>query len=390
MDLLKSSTYFLSAAVCLMVAISFMVLLMTKKRATASHLVVRDFAVSALLSGFYVTIFLLFERLELPVWVIDDYVTPVAYLLQVFLGIDAIVAVVRFGRFVSNWRLILAILLFTIMYFGSLVVWCMSADDGVVLSGQNEATKYYGIASSIAYSYLVVALVAFVDKIFFGIKRVSGRLAKGSRRKELLFYRMVYLFLVYFALALLDVVVSNKTFEQFFVVSKMIVFVIGLLMLVVLVRTYNSNESPDEALPELSESEEPDDDGAGQAESGDDAFSETVVLSRIKNWESLPEKPFVKDGLLISDVASSLGVSVQQLSMVLNQSMKMNFNAWINALRVEEAKRIMRDDDMMSLSQISYMVGYSDVSVFSRNFKKVAGETPTAFRRKLPVRKRTD
>ena len=390
MDLLKSSTYFLSAAVCLMVAISFMVLLMTKKRATASHLVVRDFAVSALLSGFYITVFLLFERLDLPVWVIDDYVTPVAYLLQVFLGIDAIVAVARFGRFVSNWRLILAILLFTIMYFGSFVVWYMSADDGVVLSGQSEAVKYYGIASSIAYSYLVVALVAFVDKIFFGIKRISGRLAKGSRKKELLFYRMVYLFLVYFALALLDVVVTNKTFEQFFVVSKMIVFVIGLLMLVVLVRMYNSNESPDngDMLPELSESEESDDEGTGPAESGDDVFSETVVLSRIKNWESLPEKPFVKDGLLISDVASSIGVSVQQLSMVLNQSMKMNFNAWINTLRVEEAKRIMRDDDMVSLSQISYMVGYSDVSVFSRNFKKVAGETPTAFRRKLPVHKK--
>lgn len=111
-----------------------------------------------------------------------------------------------------------------------------------------------------------------------------------------------------------------------------------------------------------------------------DGLEEKSILMHIRQWEQSNGRPFCKDGLTVSDVADQLHISSYDLSFVLNHSMRMNFNAWINSLKVEEAKALLKDDVEKTVSEIGFLVGYSEVSVFSRNFKKVVGMSPLAFR----------
>jgi transcriptional regulator GlxA family with amidase domain len=55
---------------------------------------------------------------------------------------------------------------------------------------------------------------------------------------------------------------------------------------------------------------------------------------------------------------------------------------YVQALRVEEAKQMLETDDMV-LDDIAGAVGYDDSASFRRLFKRRAGLTPAAYRRKF-------
>lgn len=52
---------------------------------------------------------------------------------------------------------------------------------------------------------------------------------------------------------------------------------------------------------------------------------------------------------------------------------------YVHALRISRAKLLMRDT-RMSISEIARRVGFNDLAYFSQLFRKMAGQTPTAFR----------
>ena len=54
----------------------------------------------------------------------------------------------------------------------------------------------------------------------------------------------------------------------------------------------------------------------------------------------------------------------------------MNFNAFINRLRVQEAQRLMSEQPELSLREIAEQVGYTEQSNFTRYFKQWSGRTP--------------
>jgi AraC-like DNA-binding protein len=53
--------------------------------------------------------------------------------------------------------------------------------------------------------------------------------------------------------------------------------------------------------------------------------------------------------------------------------------------RVEEAKRLMREDPeaKITVEEIADKVGYNSKSSFNTAFKKLSGQTPSQFRQKL-------
>jgi transcriptional regulator GlxA family with amidase domain len=53
---------------------------------------------------------------------------------------------------------------------------------------------------------------------------------------------------------------------------------------------------------------------------------------------------------------------------------------YVQNLRIEEAKRLLEEGDL-PIEEISAMVGYSDTSFFRRLFKRLAGLTPSQYRR---------
>ncbi len=112
-------------------------------------------------------------------------------------------------------------------------------------------------------------------------------------------------------------------------------------------------------------------------------FSEHNITKAILLWEKRPEKPYLKEGIAVADVANQLGIAEVQLSFVLNHSLHQNFSSWINRLRIEEAKWLLRQNPQMTIVDVAYASGFSDANTFSRNFKKQTGISPSAYKTAL-------
>ena len=88
----------------------------------------------------------------------------------------------------------------------------------------------------------------------------------------------------------------------------------------------------------------------------------------------------LKQGVTIDDICQHLKVSRNTLSAAINTSEGENFNSWINQLRIEEAKVIMKKHPEYSLSKVAEMVGFSEISNFSRQFKLITNYSPSVWR----------
>lgn len=107
------------------------------------------------------------------------------------------------------------------------------------------------------------------------------------------------------------------------------------------------------------------------------------------NWDQLKkqileDKYYLRDGVNIEEMAHFLKIGRTTLSTFINNDERMNFNTWINTLRVEEAKRLMLENPNYNLAQIAEMIGYSESSNFSRQFKLITAETPSVWRQTRP------
>ena len=123
------------------------------------------------------------------------------------------------------------------------------------------------------------------------------------------------------------------------------------------------------------------------------------------NEEELPKKPIddfsinseeaesidkrIKQGQLYMDpditldsLADTLEIMPRDLSMIINRHFGANFYTFINSYRIEEAKKMLKDQAMknITITEIYLAVGFNSKSVFYTFFKKLEGVTPTKYR----------
>ncbi|HEY8880929.1 MAG TPA: AraC family transcriptional regulator [Roseateles sp.] len=94
---------------------------------------------------------------------------------------------------------------------------------------------------------------------------------------------------------------------------------------------------------------------------------------------------YAQEGLSLAGLAEQLGAPEYRLRRVINQGLgHRNFNAYVNGLRLAEAKRRLADPAERSLPVLSIAldVGFGSIGPFNRAFKADTGTTPTEFRRK--------
>ncbi|WP_431126374.1 helix-turn-helix domain-containing protein [Flagellimonas flava] len=94
------------------------------------------------------------------------------------------------------------------------------------------------------------------------------------------------------------------------------------------------------------------------------------------------DKSFKNSNLNRETIANSTGLSINQVSEIINTSFKKNFNDWINDLRIEEAKHYLKESEL-SIKEIYYEVGFNSKSAFNSAFKKRLGTTPSSYRSTL-------
>lgn len=92
---------------------------------------------------------------------------------------------------------------------------------------------------------------------------------------------------------------------------------------------------------------------------------------------------FTSRDMSLSVYAMHLNIPEHHLSIVLNQVYKLSFNDFINNIRIEEAVKLLANEDFnhYSIDGISKMLGYGSRTTFIYAFKKNIGINPSEFRK---------
>lgn len=93
-------------------------------------------------------------------------------------------------------------------------------------------------------------------------------------------------------------------------------------------------------------------------------------------------KYYRETGITIEDLAFKLQIGRTTLSNFINREEGVNFNSWINRMRIEDAKHLFIENPDYSIVVVSEMVGYTEQANFSRQFKLITGESPLVWRKK--------
>jgi AraC-like DNA-binding protein len=95
------------------------------------------------------------------------------------------------------------------------------------------------------------------------------------------------------------------------------------------------------------------------------------------------EQLYKENDLKLETLAEKLNSNRHFVSQVINQYYKTNFFDFINANRIDEAKRLLvSDNHEMNIIEIAYAVGYNNKVTFNTVFKRFTGVTPSEYRKK--------
>jgi AraC-like DNA-binding protein len=86
-----------------------------------------------------------------------------------------------------------------------------------------------------------------------------------------------------------------------------------------------------------------------------------------------------KGNATVSNVATALGMSVRSLARRLNEE-GTSYTEVLDGLRRELAMRYV-DDKTLGVSQIAWLLGYSEVSSFNHAFRRWTSKSPKAARK---------
>ena len=100
------------------------------------------------------------------------------------------------------------------------------------------------------------------------------------------------------------------------------------------------------------------------------------------------EKLYMDDGLTLAKLAEELDIKPHQLSEFLNKYMGMNFNRFINHLRIEKAVKLLLESPGANILDIAFECGFKSKAAFNAAFSSLKGMPPSKYieekRRSMP------
>lgn len=113
---------------------------------------------------------------------------------------------------------------------------------------------------------------------------------------------------------------------------------------------------------------------AAKEESSEHTAGSFIVKTALKYMEENYQQK-----ITLADVAEKTYVSQWHLSKLLNGHTGKSFSELLNHIRIEEAKKLLRDPSLR-IGDISEEVGFMDVAHFSKVFKKLEGISANEYR----------
>jgi len=89
------------------------------------------------------------------------------------------------------------------------------------------------------------------------------------------------------------------------------------------------------------------------------------------------------DEISLGDVAKAVNTSTFYFCKMFKKATGLNFTDYLSRVRVEKAKNLLLNPNMR-ISEVAFASGFQSLSHFNRVFRRIAGESPTRYREKLP------
>ncbi len=99
-------------------------------------------------------------------------------------------------------------------------------------------------------------------------------------------------------------------------------------------------------------------------------------------------QPYLDPDFSLSKLSALTGIQSHILSYLFSESIKQNFNAFINGYRIKKAKELLGDPSKrhLSIEAIADECGFHTISSFNSAFKKISVLTPSEYKREQTER----
>lgn len=101
---------------------------------------------------------------------------------------------------------------------------------------------------------------------------------------------------------------------------------------------------------------------------------------RLKDLYQYIDENYMRQ-ISLDKAAEICHLSKEAFCRYFKKATKSTFVSFLNRYRIAQAKRMILSN--LSISDVSYKCGFESLAYFSRVFKKVVGESPSAYRRRL-------
>lgn len=172
---------------------------------------------------------------------------------------------------------------------------------------------------------------------------------------------------------LLSVFVGNLVIWLAYFTASYTSYIVGalsfsfILYLTLLLTFTSKNKSLDEQAKKY----------VNKAISADEAQQQLAQLNKLMQTQHL----FKNANLTLPMLAKQLAVSVPYLSQLLNDNGNSSFADYVNGYRIEEAKKLLREDKRLTMELIAERCGFNSQSTFYSAFKKSTQLTPAKYRK---------
>src|SRR5690606_12004195 len=110
-----------------------------------------------------------------------------------------------------------------------------------------------------------------------------------------------------------------------------------------------------------------------------DKDTRLVILQKIQSYME-KATPYLEADFDLAALAQGINTPAYRVSQVINAELQQNFFDFVNAYRIAESRRLLKNNDK-SITEIMYAAGFNSKSVFNTTFKKHTGLTPSQYRK---------
>lgn len=105
---------------------------------------------------------------------------------------------------------------------------------------------------------------------------------------------------------------------------------------------------------------------------------EPPVITRAKEFIAQNHE----EDITLGQVAKAVNTSTFYFCKMFKKATGLHFTDYVSRVRTEKAKNLLLNPNLR-ISEVAYQVGFQSLTHFNRVFKKIAGQSPTAYRAQL-------